>query len=385
MLQRLCKLPEKRSFFLFGARQTGKTTLVRSLLSPQDWAIDLLKNDTYFSYKKDPSLFRREAEKKIANQPSLRIMIDEIQKVPELLSEVHYLIEQYPGIQFMMTGSNARKLRRGAANLLAGRAFSRMLFPLTYQETAPQFHLEDTLLYGSLPAVLSLSPTDKRDFLRAYTDTYLKEEIQAEALVRNLGGFHRFLEVASAQCGETINFASIARESGIASRTIQSYYEILEDTLIGFRLEAWRKSARKRLLEHPKFYLFDTGVTNAINHRLEGRLDPVQKGRLFEQFIILETVRMLSYQQSDIRAYYWRTNHGAEVDLVLEKNNDLIAGIEIKSSREIARADLTGLRSLKEDYPHAKSFIVSQLPHSFDLDFATVLSFQDYFQWLLTQ
>lgn len=381
MFTRICKIPEKQSFFMFGPRGTGKTTLINSILSTDDWSIDLLKNDIYLAYKKDPSLFRKEAEKRIQDAKTQRIFIDEIQRIPELLNEVHYLIEKYH-CQFILTGSSARKLKREATNLLAGRAFTRHLFPLVYEELGGRFDLDSALQYGTLPAVIQFGIQDKRDFLKAYTETYLKEEIQAEALVRNIGGFLRFLEVAASQCGEMVNFSSIGRDCSVATRTVQSYYEILEDTLVALRLEPWRRSVRKRLSGHPKFYIFDLGVTNSINNRIREEIDPKTKGRLFEQLVVLETHRMISYLNSDLRMFYWRTNHGSEVDLIFEKWGKVIAGVEIKSSMQISGADLTGLRSLREDYPEAKGIIVTRLPHSFNLDFATVMPFEEYIGWL---
>jgi predicted AAA+ superfamily ATPase len=332
-------------------------------------------------YKKDPSQLRREIEKKIERKALRRIFIDEIQRIPELLNEVHYLIEKYK-CQFILTGSSARKLKKGAVNLLAGRAFTRHLYPIVYEELKEKFDLDETLKYGSLPLIFSLTEEEKRDFLKSYAETYLKEEIQAEALVRNLGGFVRFLEIVASQCGQMVNFSSIGRDCMLPNRTVQSYFEILEDTLVVLRLDPWRKSIRKRLTGHPKYYLFDIGVTNSINNRLHGEIEPQIKGHLFEQFIILETYRMISYSNSDVRIFYWRTKDKSEVDLVFERRGEIIAGVEIKSSAQISSADMTGLKSLREDYSKAEMIITSRLPNSFNLDFATVMSFIDYITWL---
>lgn len=380
MFKRICNLPQKQSFFLFGPRQTGKSTLLKTQLTAQDWVVDLLQSDVFLAYKKDPAQFRREAEAKIKGGIQA-IFIDEVQRIPELLNEVHFLIEKHH-CQFIMSGSSARKLKRGSANLLAGRAFARYLFPLTFEELGETFQLNEVLQFGSLPAIFSLDKKSKQDFLSTYTETYLREEIQAEALVRNLGGYIRFLEVVAAQCGELVNYSAIGRECGLPVRTVQSYFEILEETLIAVKLEPWRKSVRKRLSAHPKYYLFDTGITNSINHRVSGEIDSVTRGRLFEQLVILETHRMLAYARSEVRIFYWRTNNGAEVDLLFEKAGKIIAAAEIKSSPKISGADLSGLRSLREDMPHVETLIVSQMPNSFSLDFAKILPFAEYISWL---
>ena len=266
MLKRLCRLPPRRSALLLGPRQTGKSTLVRSLLPRRSWSVDLLRHDVFLRYSKEPERFRLEAEAQI--RAGVRVVfVDEIQRVPGLLEEIHGLIETHR-IRFLLTGSSARKLRRGAANLLAGRAATRRLHPLTLAEQGERFDLERTLRYGSLPAVVTGSARDARDLLASYAETYLREEVQAEALVRNLGGFARFLDVVAAENGGIVNASAVARDAALAPRTVQEYYQILEDTLIGLRIEPWRHSPRARLVGHPRFYLFDTGVTNALARRL---------------------------------------------------------------------------------------------------------------------
>lgn len=238
--------------------------------------------------------------------------------LPDLLNEVHLLIEKHR-CHFILSGSSARKLRRGGANLLAGRAVERFLFPFVYAEIASSFDLEAALRFGTLPAIHERPQTEQIDILGTYANTYLREEIQQEGLVRNLGGFLRFLDLASAQCGELVNFSAFGRECGLPTRTVQAYYDILEDTLIGCRLEPWTRSARKRLVAHQKFYLFDTGVANAVNRRLTAPPDSALRGRLFEQLMVLETLRMRSYLRSEARLFFWRTNAGAEVDLLIPR------------------------------------------------------------------
>jgi predicted AAA+ superfamily ATPase len=205
------------------------------------------------------------------------VFVDEVQKVPALLDEVQALIDR-GGVRFILTGSSARKLRRGGGNLLAGRAVTRRLHPLTGRDLGDRFDLGRALRFGTLPAVVTSSDEEARDLLRSYGETYLREEIQAEAVVRNLGGFARFLDVAAAQCGEILNYTAVGRDAGLATRTVQEYFQVLEDTLIGFRLEAWGRSPRARLVRHPRFYLFDTGITNALTHRLTATVDPIARG-----------------------------------------------------------------------------------------------------------
>ena len=374
MIHRICNLPEKKSFFLFGPRQTGKSTLVESIWKENIWHIDLLHHEEFIKYAKEPDLFRKEAIQKITT-----VFVDEIQRVPPILNEVHSLMESF-SCQFILTGSSARKLKRGGANLLAGRAVQRFLFPFVYQEIQGEFDLEDVLRFGSLPVLYQKNREEKVDILTAYTETYLKEEIQSEGLVRNLGGFSRFLEIAAAQSGELVDFTALGREAQLTARTVQSYYEILEETLVGLRLPPWRKSVRKRLTAHPKFYFFDTGVTNSINRRLLAPPDPLLRGRLFEQWVVLETHRLLSYQRSEARLFYWRTNTGAEVDLLIEKHGRIVTACEIKASRSIGGADLSGLRAFREDYPKTRLFVVANVPEAYERDAILVLPWREYLQ-----
>ena len=318
------RLPKGRSAFLWGPRRVGKSFWIREHL-PNAPLIDLLQSDVYGEYAARPALLRE----RHADQRHPVIVIDEVQKVPALLDEVHGLIER-GGVRFILTGSSARKLRRGGANLLAGRAVSLLLHPLVVDEHGDHFDLERALRIGALPAVVASDDSEARTRLRDYTETYLREEILAESLVRNLGGFARFLDVAAAQCGELLNVAAVARDAGVSVRTVSDYYQILEDTLLGFRLDAYRRSTRKRLVAHPKFYLFDTGVTNALNRRLTSDLDPVTRGRVFEQWIVLECRRLIDYASSEVQLFFWRTNHGTEVDLVVEKHGHLLGAVEIK-------------------------------------------------------
>ncbi len=384
MLKRSLKLPERRSCLLFGPRMTGKSTLVRSVLSPGSWQVDLLHHDTFLRYSKDPSLFRLEAEARI-RRGARTVFVDEVQKVPDLLDEVHGLIERHR-VRFILTGSSARKLKRRGTNLLAGRAAMLRLHPLTVQEQGDLFDLHRTLRLGSLPAVVTNDETEGVELLRSYSETYLREEIQAEALVRNLGGFARFLEIAAAQSGGILNYSAVGRDASLATRTVQEYYQILEDTLIGYRLDPWRKSPRARLVGHPRFYLFDTGVTNGLNRRLTARPDPVLEGRLFEQWIVLEVGRAIDYARSEARLFYWRTHMGAEVDLLVEKHGQLLVAIEIKAAKRVSGADLSGLRSFGEAHPRVPRVVVTQAPEEYRLGDVTIMPYKKFFdrieEWL---
>lgn len=320
-----------------------------------------------------------EALEKIEKEGAERIFIDEIQRVPQLLNEVHYLIEK-TGCQFLLTGSSARKLRRGGINLLAGRAVTRYLFPFIYREIANDFELEDVLSFGSLPAVYGRSRDEKIDILQAYAETYLKEEIQAESLVRNIGGFSRFIDIAASQCGALVSFSAIGRECQVPTRTVQSYYEILEDTLIGFRLLPWRKSLRKRIVAHPKFYFFDLGVLNSLTRQLTAPPDPVRTGRLFEQFILLETHRLLNYLRSEASLYFWRTNHGAEVDILIEKHGQLIGAFEIKAVKHVGGNHLSGLRAFRQDYPDVPLHIISLVENAYRIDDVLIMPWKMYLE-----
>ncbi len=376
MIHRIVSLPEKQSFFLFGPRQTGKSTLIQNLYPKSVWVVNLLQNDLFFAYSKDPSLFRKQAADKIKRGEIKTIFIDEVQRLPELLNEVQALM-QGSTCQFILTGSSTRKLKRGGANLLAGRARQRFLFPLIFAELGDRFSLEDCLHYGTLPPVWNCDKNkDKEDLLQTYVDVYLREEIQSEGLARNLGGFSRFLDLACSQFGDLLNASAVARDCQVSVKTVQGYYDILEDTLIGFRLMPWRKSLRKQLSAHSKFYFFDCGVTNAINRQLQAGLNPAQKGRLFEQWVLLEVYRQTRYLQSECRMFYWRTNHGAEVDLLIERGGVIVGAFEIKSSATITGAHCSGLRAFGEDNSNVPLHIISSSPHPYHLGPIRVLPWQ---------
>jgi len=295
------------------------------------------------------------------------VVIDEIQRCPELLNEVHLLMEEKPNIQFILTGSSARKLRHAGTNLLGGRAITLRLYPLTHEERGERFDIEEAIHLGTLPKiVLEKSEQGKARLLKSYVETYLKEEIQQEALTRNVPAFAKFLELAAYENGNLLNFKNISREVGVSSKTIKEYFNILEDTLLGFYLYPYAKSHRSKHVSHPKFYFFDCGIISALRGELSKRLvaGTPPYGDAFEHFIMIETRRILDYREREFKVSFFRTTDGAEVDLILELGDELWA-IEIKSSDRPRLSDVRGLRSYIKDHKCAKALCVCQTPRSF--------------------
>lgn len=385
MIKRLINIPLRQSFFLLGARQTGKTTLVSELFRGREGRvrfISLAEEDKYFAYLKDPSRLRRELERDLERNMLDEVCIDEVQRVPALLNEVQSLIDRF-SCRFILTGSSARKLKRGGANLLGGRALIRELFPLTAVELGVDFDLEKALSFGTLPRVWQAESNElRRDLLDAYVRLYLREEIQAEGLVRNLPAFSRFLDVAAQHSGELLNYAAIGSDVGLPGRTIQSYFELLEETLVAIRLPPFERSVRRRLRKHDKIYFFDTGVLNALQQTISSASSPLLRGRLFEHFIILETKRLLSYARAEVTSCFWRTKDDDEVDLVLTRSGDPVLACEIKSSKNITPIALKGLRSFASEHPHVDCIVVAPVDRSFVLENVEVLSVGDYFERL---
>lgn len=337
-------LPRGKSCFLWGPRKAGKSYWIRHHLK-EAALIDLLETDTFSEYAARPALLRERHEK-----TTRLIVIDEVQKVPLLLDEVHWLIENR-GTQFLLTGSSARKLRKGHANLLGGRAWRRLLLPLSYSEVSG-FQLEKALVSGMLPPhFLSENPVED---LRAYVADYLKEEIAAEALTQNIPSFSEFLRVAALTSSELLNYTNIAREAGINQRVVRTYFDILEDTFLGFRVPPWTRSKNRRLILTEKFYLFDVGVGNylARRHPVPGNSD---FGKAFEHFILMELRAYQAYRNPEMKISYWRTSSGQEVDFILGERE---AAVEIKAGR-VHEGDLNGLKALTEDAPVQKAFVVS--------------------------
>ena len=369
------------SFFMFGPRQTGKTTYLKDQLKNTNFFhINLLLSDVYQRYVKQPSLFREDVLYQIKNKKIHTVFVDEVQKIPDLLDEVHNLIEDYK-INFILTGSSARKLKRSSANMLGGRAVVRYLYPLLHCELAENFELEKVLQLGSLAGIYLNDKKIAIEKLSSYVETYLKEEIVAEALVRNMGQFHRFLEVAAQHATELINFENIARESAIKAATVKSFFQILEDTLIGYTLPAWNQSVRKQLAQHPKFYFFDNGALNTITEQTTSeKLMPDLRGKLFEQWLINEIRAQISYLRLPIKLYFWQTKAGNEVDLILVKNNLPTIAIEIKAKRNISAKDFSGLRSLSEEYPKIQKILVCEEIFPRDVNDVSVLPWKEFLE-----
>lgn len=365
MLKRLAKFTKSNSFFLFGARGTGKTHLLREIYSNADnWYIDLLDPNLARKYLLSPNTLITELDGRKV-QPEW-IIIDEVQKVPSLLDLVHQLIESRSQ-KFILSGSSARKLKRGGANLLAGRAFMYNLFPLTSYEIGESFIVNEALTWGTLPKIYNLEENeDKMEYLRAYANTYVREEILQEQIIRNLAPFQRFLQVASQMDGKIINFANIARDTGTSIPTVQSYYQILEDTLLGFSLTAFNESIRKRQKSSPKFYFFDAGVKRALAEELtvEVRPQTSQYGYAFEQWVINEINRLQNYFRKDFRLSYLLTEAGVEIDLIIERPGEKRVAIEIKSTSELRSQDVKNLITLGKDIPNCELFCFSQDPIS---------------------
>lgn len=336
------------SLFLFGARQTGKSTILRKEF-PKSVFIDLLDSELRMRFKRRPSLLYEMLKDKESNTI---VVIDEIPEVPELLNEVHRLISE-KDIIFVLCGSSARKLKRKGYNTLGGRAYPCYFYPLTSNEIT-DFDLDRALTYGLLPTHY-LAKNPKR-LLAAYVDVYLKEEIQEEALARNLTGFHRFLEIAALTNGEIVNYANIASECGVSAQTIKSYFGILEDTLVGYMIPAYTKVMKRRLVQAPKFFFFDVGLTNHLLHRDALVRGTPEYGHAFEHFIIMELIAYIGYNHKEEQLSYWRTHTGVEVDVVI--GNAKLA-IEIKSADEIAKRHMKGLKSFGDDYPDCRKIIVS--------------------------
>jgi len=324
----------------------------------QVFGVDLLEGQLYSDYLSRPGLL---GERLNALPDGIRwVFIDEIQKIPALLDEVHRLLfaERF---RFALTGSSARKLKRGGANLLAGRAFVYHLFPLTHREMGDSFELVETLHWGSLPGLLAFQSTEEKTrMLQAYTRSYIQEEVLAEQLVRGVEPFNRFLPVAGQVNGTILNFSRIARDVGIDSTTAREYFKILEDTLLGFFLEPFHLSIRKRQRTNPKFYLFDLGVARALQGTLSVDLLPGNYafGKAFEHLVILEIIRLASYRNLEYRFSYLRTKDDAEVDLIVERPDLPIALVEIKSGELIDDPTVRKLEAFARTFENAECFVL---------------------------
>jgi uncharacterized protein len=377
---RILNLSISHSFFLFGSRGTGKSTLISERFKAVNpFVIDLLKRDLFRELQANPE--------KLTDligpfQGSGRIIvIDEVQKIPELLDLVHYHIERDKFI-FALTGSSSRKLKRGGANLLAGRAFVFNLFPLHVLEYCGAINTDHALRWGTLPKVFSCTSDQERAlYLRSYAETYLTEEIVEEQIVRNIPPFSRFLSV-SAQCnGQIINYSKIARDIDSDSSNVRNYFSILDETMIGFFLPAFHLSIRKRFRASPKFYFYDTGVVRTLSKLIDLPLRPESKeyGFYFEAFVVNQIKSYLEYKQKQFQLSYIRSGDNAEVDLVIERAGEKTLLIEIKSGKQVDPSALNNLKRFCADLPNSRAICLYQGEHRRVVNTVEVLPWKEFF------
>ena len=334
----------KKSCFLFGPRQTGKSSLIRHNFASHS-VYNLLDNETFLKINYSPKRIREEL------QPSTKIVIiDEIQKIPTLLDEVHLLIEEH-GIKFLLTGSSARKLRRGGVNLLGGRALVKNFHPFSFCELKERFNLLHAINYGLLPPIY-FSDEPEED-LKAYAGIYLKEEIAQEGLTRNIPAFSRILEVAALCNGNLINYTNISNDAQVARSTVQEYFQILKDTLIAYEITPWKKSKKRKPISTSKLYFFDTGICRFLQNRSKMKTGSPEFGEGFESFIFHELKTCADYSSLG-EIHYWRSKSGFEVDFILEDT-----AIEVKASKTIGKHDLKGLIALQEEQKLKNYILVS--------------------------
>jgi len=376
MYSRLLNISGERSIFLFGPRGTGKSTWVKQTY-PNALYFDLLETDVYKSFLARPARL----EKYIPEGFRDYVVIDEVQRVPELLNEVHRLIENKK-IKFILTGSSPRKLRKGGYNLLAGRALLHHMYPLTAMEMKGDFYWEKALTQGMLPRA---QEDDFKNYLQSYVRIYLDQEIQQEGLTRRLDDFSRFLEVASFSQAQILNTSNVAREAEIKRMTVKGYFQILEDLLIGYMLPPFTKRAKRRLVNHPKFYYFDPGVFRAI--RPMGPYDQPQElgGICLETLVYQQISSINDLMELGYKLYYFRTANGVEVDFVLYGERGIV-GVEVKLNSHFNDTMIRGLKKFRQDYPEAKLFLLYTGKQKMYVNGVTVLpvreALSDLIKWL---
>jgi uncharacterized protein len=356
---------KRKSIFFLGLRQTGKSTYLEASY-PKSLYINLLKASEYIELLNNPEnlISRIEYQLKTQKNEIEIVIIDEIQRIPELLNEVHYIIEKYKNVRFILTGSSPRKLKRSGANMLGGRAALFKVHPITWQELKSEekrdFNWQDLLLTGCLPSILnSDAPMDD---LTSYVVTYLKEEIEEESLSRNLDGFSRFLQFAAHSIGEQINYTSLASEAQLSPVTVKQYFEILNDTYLGNIINPFHKTIKRKAMMAARFYFFDNGIINAILKRKSLVPNSIEWGHLLENYIHNEIKAYLDYNKVDKSIQYWRSTSKLEIDFIIwdEINTDDIIAIEIKSTKTPTKKLLTPIKALREEFPKIKSYIVCQ-------------------------
>jgi len=346
LVPRFFDLPQSESFFLFGPRGTGKSTWLRSAVPDALW-VDLLQPEVFRQFSARPERLAELLESRKQEEPRT-IVIDEDQKLPEILGLVHSLIEEKKGRQFILTGSSARKLKRTGVDLLAGRAILRTFHPFMASELGAEFFLENALELGMVPLVLAAHR--REEVLSTYIDLYINEEVKTEGLVRNIGNFTRFLEAISFSHGSVLNIANVSRDCQVGQKTVESYVSVLEDLLLAFRLEVFAKRARRQVSRHPKLYFFDCGVFRNI--RPKGPMDKVSEidGAALEGLVAQHLRAWSENKYPYPELFFWRTRSGNEVDFIVYGSHDF-AAIEVKNAPQVRPQDLSGLLSFREDYP----------------------------------
>lgn len=359
-------LARQQSVLVLGPRGTGKTYYLSRLLNDfrRTETIDLLNKEVFRNYLSDPSRLYKEIEQSLRLDPTpIVVMIDEVQLLPNLLDEVHRTIENFkPKVAFLLTGSSARKLKREDANLLAGRALKMDFFPLGLDEIQFESHLPSILQWGTLPTVVAEEDLEIREsYLNTYVGTYLIEEIQKEAQIRNLEGFSRFLEIAAAENGQSVNFSRLGRAAHIADVTIKEYFQILCDTLLAFHVPAWSFSKREQLQLSPKYYIFDNGVINSLLGELKSTPRPstYKFGRLFENLVVGQLFQYRAKNNLSASIYHYRLKKGKEIDLIVQRNpNSAPVAVEIKSANNLSAEEVKQLISFKQTYPDSSVLVI---------------------------
>lgn len=386
MYKRALKLPKnpEESIFLWGPRQAGKSSLLKELY-PDSLYIDLLKNEEFIRYKEKPYLLRQEIELAVQNETleSNTIVIDEIQLIPSLLNEIHWLIENCnyhsEKLKFIMCGSSARKVRRGHANLLGGRALRYELHGLSAIELADDFDISKILNRGYLPRHYSSSKYNS--LIRSYIDVYLKEEILAESLVRDLPTFSNFLNAVALTDTEIVNYNNIASDCGVSSKTAKEYFQILIDTLLADYLPAYTKKPKRRIIQSPKFYYSDVAIVNHLTKRKNLEPGSFDFGKAFENWVFHELKTYRAYNEFEIDLSYWRLTTGVEVDFII---NDMQVAIEVKATENINNKHLKGLRELIKDHPNVEKLVIVCLENKSRItdDKIQILSIKDFVKML---
>lgn len=367
------KLPGKQSAFLWGPRKTGKTTFLKRHF-PSSLIYDFLKTDLFLEISKNPAVLRERLcaqDKDVLRHP---VILDEAQKVPQVLDEVHWLIEN-KGLRFILCGSSARKLRRGHANLLGGRAWRYEMFPLVTAEVR-DLDLLRALNHGMVPAHYLQEAKDVKKSLKAYVQDYLTEEVFDEGLTRNIPAFSRFFDAFAYSHGELTNYSNIARDCGVDSKTVKEYHQILVDTLLATRLSPFRKRSSRGIISlAPKYYLFDAGVANYLKKQWLQEERGAAFGRAFEHFILMELLACRSYHDLDFEINFWRTKTGLEVDFVLAGG---AVAIEVKGASRLENADLKGLKAFREEYSPGRSIVVCNEPVKRTRDHIEILPWREF-------